>query len=54
MRTPMSRRTFLKSNCMVSAGAAGGALVTATIPTGVSARRAKAPGTLRPQAASPE
>ena len=46
--------TFLKSNCIVSAGAAGGALVTATTSTGVSARRAKAPASVRPQAASPE
>jgi len=54
MRTPMSRRTFLKSNCLVSAGAAGGALVTLTTSTGASARRAKAPAAMRPQAASPE
>ena len=54
MRTLMSRRTFLKSNCVVSAGAAGGALVTVTTSTGVSARRPKAPAAVRPQAASPE
>ena len=54
MRTLMSRRTFLKSNCVVSAGAAGGALVTVTTSTGVSARRPKAPAAVWPQAASPE
>ena len=54
MRTPMSRRTFLKSNCLVSAGAAGGALVTLTTSTGASARRAESPAAVRPQAASPE
>lgn len=54
MRTPMSRRTFLKSNCLISAGAAGGALVTVTTSTGASARRVEAPAAVRPQAASPE
>ncbi len=54
MRTPMSRRTFLKSNCLVSAGAAGGALVTVTTSTGVSARGAEALAVGRPQGISPE
>ncbi len=54
MRTPMSRRTFLKSNCLVSAGAAGGALMTVTTSTGVSARGAEALAVGRPQGTSPE
>ena len=54
MRTPMSRRTFLKSNCLVSAGAAGGALVTVTTSTVVSARGAEALAAGRPQGTSPE
>ena len=54
MRTPMSRRTFLKSNCLVSAGAAGGTLVTVTTSTVVSARGAEALAAGRPQGTSPE
>ena len=53
MQTHMSRRTFLKSNCL-AAGAAGGALVTMTSAARVSAHRAVATAGVRPQAASPE
>ena len=54
MQTRMSRRTFLKSNCLVTAGAAGGALGTMTSRELVAAHRVEAPAGVPPQAASPE
>ncbi len=54
MQTRMSRRTFLKNNCLATAGAAGGALMTMTSAELVAAHRVRATAGVPPQAASPE
>ena len=53
MQIPMSRRTFLRSNCLATAGVAGGALLTLTAEEPGSAQ-AVATAVAPPQAASPE
>jgi len=54
MQIRMSRRTFLRSNYLVTAGAAGGALLTMAAEESRFAQAAAATAVPAPQAASPE
>ena len=54
MQRRMSRRTFLRSKCLATAGAAGGALLTMASAESGSAHGAEATLVMPPQAASPE
>ena len=54
MQIRVSRRTFLRSNCLATAGAAGGALLTITSARPGAAHAGEAMAVVALQAASPE